>query len=807
MDEAGISPPISFEAAREALLKEVRPQSSRIVPAELDRLAWERVWKMERAWNMNRLRTMAGSVVYHQCDLTRARDVRRLVEDLWREYGRFDLVIQGGGDLREKSVEDFSADEFTAGLKSKALGTACLLAALSAVPVGTFINLSSIAGRWGNMGQASYAAGHEIASILVSGSRGRRPGRWINVFFGPWLNAGMTRQGAVMERLGEKDTDFITEKMGGEFLYKEYRMGPGHNVAFYGNMPQDSKPDPIGLEVKPESPAPFMDEVKVVSNGVAEGRKLLDPQRDRYVADHFIAARKPILPGVVGLEMIAQTAAALVDADQVLTDIENVNFIRAGRFPRNEPREYQTRVRLISRVSGEVRVSGQLYYLLRLPGSSRADEIRLTECEMRFGTRKEPGPPSLLTVDTGLTDYRLDADPLYDTKVYHLSTGIYKPIKTMASVTPEGMKGDVRAIALPDFGPRPCLDNPLRLDALLRITCVVPRMLSGSDSYYFRSVDSIRFYGSDDPGEGRFCRVRIREANDTGCVGDVEAVDRRGRVTQTMTGVREVAARTGEAIDLKEPIWDIMRDDPRRADITRFLEYRGGLRATHLQISLVKAALAANQAEILEEHLNRAERNRFHDLKHEKRRLEWLAGRIAAKAAVRLFLDLFTQPPSAVEVASSADGSPYVVMAEAALSSPPPHISISHSGDIAAAVAGGRPGIGLDIQEINASIEEIADEFCTSAERELTGLSAGRIDAAALTAVWTAKEAAWKAAAAKWPMKELTLDRLEQHSEYWVGELRHPAGGRFKSVTFFDGNYCFAVGSTIGREPETVDGG
>ena len=51
-EEAG---PITFEAARETLLAEARAEGSRVIPAELDRLAWERVWERDRSRNMKRL--------------------------------------------------------------------------------------------------------------------------------------------------------------------------------------------------------------------------------------------------------------------------------------------------------------------------------------------------------------------------------------------------------------------------------------------------------------------------------------------------------------------------------------------------------------------------------------------------------------------------------------------------------------------------------------------------------------------------------------------------------------------------------
>lgn len=119
------------------------------MPAEVDRLAWQQVWKEERYRNMNDLRPIAGRVDYCQCDITDPGGVSRLINKVWKEYGRIDLVIHGASDLIEKSILEIETNEFTENMKSKALGMACLLSALSKVKIGTFVNLSSIAGRWG----------------------------------------------------------------------------------------------------------------------------------------------------------------------------------------------------------------------------------------------------------------------------------------------------------------------------------------------------------------------------------------------------------------------------------------------------------------------------------------------------------------------------------------------------------------------------------------------------------------------------------------------------------------------------------
>ena len=53
---------------------------------------------------------------------------------------------------------------------------------------------SSIAGRFGNVGQSDYAAANEILNKLAHWLDRRWPGRVVSVIWGPWSGVGMVSQ-------------------------------------------------------------------------------------------------------------------------------------------------------------------------------------------------------------------------------------------------------------------------------------------------------------------------------------------------------------------------------------------------------------------------------------------------------------------------------------------------------------------------------------------------------------------------------------------------------------------------------------
>jgi phosphopantetheinyl transferase len=129
-----------------------------------------------------------------------------------------------------------------------------------------------------------------------------------------------------------------------------------------------------------------------------------------------------------------------------------------------------------------------------------------------------------------------------------------------------------------------------------------------------------------------------------------------------------------------------------------------------------------------------------------RRRRQWLSGRVAAKDAVLNWIrrqagscDIF---PQELTIGNDAAGVPIVV----------PHlsrkmpaglcISLSHKGNVAAAIVATSP-VGIDIERIEPRTQGFADLAFTTAERALLG---AEDEATGFTRLWVAKEVAAKRA-------------------------------------------------------------
>ncbi|MFP3982714.1 MAG: 4'-phosphopantetheinyl transferase family protein [Desulfurivibrionaceae bacterium] len=195
--------------------------------------------------------------------------------------------------------------------------------------------------------------------------------------------------------------------------------------------------------------------------------------------------------------------------------------------------------------------------------------------------------------------------------------------------------------------------------------------------------------------------------------------------------------------------------------------------------------------------LAEAEKRRLNSLGREKRRQEWLAGRLAAKEAVFTVMSGSTKTSlpffdyRSVAVIQDEAGRPYMVSELQEVRAL--DLSISHSSGLAVALAS--PGrCGIDIQKVDPSLERVQSYFVKETEKKLLGaLHHSYTIRQRLALLWSAKEALKKQCSRR-PLPgfgeiELTRVRL---AEMPVFTMDFRDQSREVAVTFY-GSYSLAL--------------
>lgn len=108
------------------------------------------------------VRALDGRAGAIQADVGQAGDVERLVKTTLESYGRLDILVNNAGITRDALLLRMKEDEFDQVLQTNLRGvylcTRAVLRTMIKQRSGRIINIASVVGLVGNVGQANYAA-------------------------------------------------------------------------------------------------------------------------------------------------------------------------------------------------------------------------------------------------------------------------------------------------------------------------------------------------------------------------------------------------------------------------------------------------------------------------------------------------------------------------------------------------------------------------------------------------------------------------------------------------------------------------
>ena len=103
-------------------------------------------------------------------------------------------LIHGAGLIKDKLIREKTPESFDRVLGTKVDGALNLIRLVRPEALKFTALFSSIAGRFGNVGQSDYAAANEVLNKLARWLDRRWPGRVVSVIWGPWSGVGMVSQ-------------------------------------------------------------------------------------------------------------------------------------------------------------------------------------------------------------------------------------------------------------------------------------------------------------------------------------------------------------------------------------------------------------------------------------------------------------------------------------------------------------------------------------------------------------------------------------------------------------------------------------
>ena len=103
-----------------------------------------------------------AQVSVHQGRVDKPEDCQRVVSEVLARFGRIDFLVNNAGITVDKTVRKMTVDDWHAVLDVNLFGAFCMTKAVLEHMIergsGRIVNISSVIGETGNVGQANYAA-------------------------------------------------------------------------------------------------------------------------------------------------------------------------------------------------------------------------------------------------------------------------------------------------------------------------------------------------------------------------------------------------------------------------------------------------------------------------------------------------------------------------------------------------------------------------------------------------------------------------------------------------------------------------
>ncbi|MDY0000359.1 MAG: SDR family NAD(P)-dependent oxidoreductase [Polyangia bacterium] len=716
--------PLDRESAKRCLLSSGKRPTPAAVTAVMAR------WHREQA-----LRSLlvdleaSGDVAYMAADLADPSELAALVRWAARRFGRLDAVIHAAGLQRSRGIEGKTARDFTETFQCKARAAQTLLGEISLAfpsPLRRFVGLGSVAGLLGNAGQTDYASANAALAGLGAALSGRGiPG--LTIHFTGWDDVGMTADPDLRRRLVEMGLDLLPSDLGVEAILRLFATDLSGEVAVAGRL------GGLAPELAPRDLGP----VAATQAGSPTPLRFPLTSDIDWLSEHSLEGT-PLLPAVVGLEWMARAAAASCPGRRVVA-VENARFDRPLKV--HPGRRVEAVVDILPGETGS-----RAQATLR---SERQDHADRLVSQDHFFADLVLAPSEAATPVTSQLE-PLDLGPLehhgpQEAEIYeHLfHTGRFQVLRAVRLWGPKGLVAEASASP---FTPGVSSNEdglthlvPLAVEAALQ-AAGMNALLAENAAVLPAAIESLSLHA--DPREISQQNSWILRVRSLGAAQEDNGF-RLHRFDVDLLAEDGAPLLSLRGLDLVERSLVSPRFDPITAQAFDLVEMDlEGLGHTSSRVLDLGAELSP------------AEERKALSMAHAGRRLEWIAGRLAAKELVRRHLrdrHGLALARERIEIATDPGGAPFaLVPSRPGLAALLPAISITHACGRAIAlglpVTGSGVRVGVDLTSLEPRPESFASQWLTPREqRLLDALGTAPERQLRIAELWSLKEAVSKA--------------------------------------------------------------
>jgi len=386
---------------KKSLLDAALASGRKPTPAELEREYRALLADREIRTNLTRLKATGAQVDYRSCDVRDATAFAAMIDSIYDQYGRIDAVLHGAGVIEDKRIADKTAESFDRVYDTKVDSAYVLSRRLRPDTLKLLSFFTSVAGRFGNVGQGDYGAANETLNRLAWQLHREWPGvRVVSINWGPWA-AGMATE-AIVAGFRSRGVEPIPVMSGRRFFLDELAYGARNDVELvagvgpWQHQAPAAEPSPtvaesvaLPLDGAAESLPLIRHPLRIGVGGAVTLEQALTLRDDPYLLDHVMDG-KPVLPAAGAVEYMAQFVAAGWPEWQV-AELSEVRALHGVILEGEQERELVLRARASTHSApGQQAVTIELLEPGRKAACYRATAVLMTQLPEMPPARIDP---------------------------------------------------------------------------------------------------------------------------------------------------------------------------------------------------------------------------------------------------------------------------------------------------------------------------------------------------------------------------------------------------------------------------------
>lgn len=198
---------------RGLLAAQAKRDNRKITPADINASAKSLLAGQEIQQTLAAIEAAGGKAIYLPTDIGDAARLRTAVQTATGKFGPITGLVHGAGVLADKLIAEKTADQVERVFSPKVLGLQTILSEVQSNTLKHIVFFSSVAARYGNVGQSDYAMANEVLNRAAHAVKAANPKACVtSIGWGPW-DGGMVDHG-LRARFAEMGVDLISREAG-----------------------------------------------------------------------------------------------------------------------------------------------------------------------------------------------------------------------------------------------------------------------------------------------------------------------------------------------------------------------------------------------------------------------------------------------------------------------------------------------------------------------------------------------------------------------------------------------------------------